>query len=97
MTRIIGYVVLLFVLLLVLFFTLLNADVIRIDYHFGTIEQPLSLVLLVTLLVGAMLGVAASLGIIVRHRRELSRLKKQIKNTKTEVSNLRNIPIKDDH
>ena len=69
MTRIIGYVVLLLLLMLVLFFTLLNAEAIRINYHFGVAEQPLSLVLLVTLLLGAMFGIAASLGIIVRHRR----------------------------
>jgi len=97
MSRIIGYIFLLVILLLVLFFTLLNADAVRIDYHFGVIERPLSLVLLVTMLAGAMLGIVASLGIIIRHRHELARLKRQVKNTETEVSNLRNMPIKDDH
>lgn len=97
MSRIIGYVILLLILLLVLFFTLLNADVVNIHYHFGELQQPLSVVILVSLLLGAVLGIAASLGIIIRHRRELSRLKRQIKNTETEVANLRNMPIKDDH
>jgi putative membrane protein len=96
MSRIIGYIVLLLILLLVLFFTLLNTDAIRINYHFGIIEGPLSLVLLVAVLAGTMLGIVASLGIIIRHRRELARLKRQIKNTATEVANLRNMPIKDD-
>jgi putative membrane protein len=97
MSRIIGYVVLLLILLLVLFFTLLNAETVVLNYHFGELQQPLSVVILVSLLIGAMLGIAASLGIIVKHRRDLSRLKRQVKNTETEVTNLRNMPIKDDH
>lgn len=97
MSRIIGYIFLLLILILVLFFTLLNADAVVVNYHFGELQQPLSVVILVSLLIGAMLGIAASLSIIVRHRRDLSRLKRQVKDTETEVANLRKMPIKDDH
>jgi putative membrane protein len=96
MKRIISLVFLLIVLVCGLFFGLLNAAPVRIDYYFGARELPLSLILVITLLAGAVCGVLASLSLIIRKNREISRLRKELKITGKELSNLRALPYQDE-
>ena len=49
------------------------------------------------MIVGAGLGILASLSIIITSRREVHKLKKSVEMAEKEVVNLRNIPIKDQH
>lgn len=95
MKRIIGLVFFLIVLVFGLFFGLLNADPVPVDYYLGTREVPLSLVVVITLLFGALLGALAGLGLVLKMKRETSRLRKEIKVTEKELNNLRSIPLKD--
>ena len=95
MKRIVGLLFLLVVLILGLFFGLLNADPVPLNYYLGTRELPLSLLLVLAVLVGAVCGALASLGIVLRMRHENSRLRKQIRLSEKEVANLRAIPLKD--
>ena len=95
MKRIVGLLFLLVVLILGLFFGLLNSDPVPLNYYLGTRELPLSLLLVLAVLVGAVCGALASLGIVLRMRRENSRLRKQIRLSEKEVANLRAIPLKD--
>lgn len=97
MKRIISLVFFLVVLICGLFFGLLNADPVRVDYYFGTRELPLALVLVITLLAGAVCGVLAALGVIFRKNREIARLRKEIKIAGKELSNLRALPYQDEH
>jgi len=97
MARFISAIIILSILLLVLLFTLLNAESVSIDYYFGRVEQPLALVLVVTLVAGAIIGLCSSIFVILSSRREVSQLRKSIKQTEQEVMNLRTIPIKDKH
>jgi len=96
MKRIFSLVFLLIVLICGLFFGLLNATLVRIDYYFGAREIPLSLLLVITLLAGAVCGVLAALGMIFRKNREISRLRKELKITGTELGNLRSLPYQDE-
>ena len=96
MKRIISLVFFLIVLICGLFFGLLNADPVRVDYYFGAHELPLSLVLVVVLLAGAVCGVLAALGMIFRKNREIARLRKEIKIAGKELSNLRALPYQDE-
>ena len=97
MKRIFSLVFLLIVLLCGLFFGLLNAAPVRIDYYFGARELPLSLILVITLLAGAVCGVLAALGLIFGKNREISRLRKELKITGKELDNLRSLPYQDEH
>jgi hypothetical protein len=47
--------------------------------------------------VGVVLGILASLGSIIKLRRERARLKHAVKMAEAEVNNLRSIPIRDAH
>ena len=97
MKRIITFIVLLLVTLLGLTFALMNADSVKLDYYFGSLEAPLSLVVVLAMIVGAALGVLASVGIVVGQKRELAKLRKSAKIANEEVANLRSLPLKDTH
>jgi len=93
MARVTGFIVLLAVLVFGLFFGLLNAEPVKLDYYLGSRELPLSLVLVSTLLLGALIGAFASIGMVLRYRRKIARLEKEISSSKRELSNLRTLSI----
>ena len=78
-------------------FSVLNAENIQLNYYLGSIELPLSLILVIAMIIGALLGIFASLGLIVGSRRSATKLKRSVEVAEKEIVNLRNIPIKDDH
>ena len=68
------------VFLLLLGFAVKNSDSVAVRYFLGLEWQaPLVFVLLVFFAVGVALGVAASLGIIVGQRRQILRLKRELR------------------
>lgn len=97
MKRIITFVLLLLVSLLGLSFALMNAESVQLNYYFGSVEAPLSLLVVVAIIVGAGLGVLASMGVVLRQKRELAKLRKSQKLATQEISNLRSLPLKDTH
>jgi putative membrane protein len=97
MKRIITFILLLLVTLLGLSFALMNAEMVKLEYYFGSIQAPLSLVVVIAIIVGAALGVLASVGLVVAQKRELAKLRKSAKIAEEEVSNLRALPLKDSH
>lgn len=96
MIRFINLFFFLIVIVAGLSFAVINAEQVQLNYYFGSRSAPLSLTLVVTLALGAVLGVLASLGVIVRLRRQVARLRKQVGLREKELSNLRAIPIKDE-
>lgn len=95
MKRIIVFALLLLVSLLGLSFALMNAEPVNLDYYFGVMNAPLSLVVVIAIVIGAGLGVFASMGIVLSQKRELAKLRKSAKIAEEEVSNLRSLPLKD--
>lgn len=93
--RILGLIFFLVVVLIGLSFAVLNADPVTLNYYFGSSKMPLSLVAVVALVTGAVLGVIACLGLILRLKKQNARLRKNIRVAEKEISNLRNIPIKE--
>ena len=78
-------------------FSVLNAESIQLNYYLGSIELPLSLVLVLAMILGAILGIFASLSLIIGSRRSATKLKRSVEVAEKEIVNLRNIPIKDNH
>jgi len=90
---------LLFVLLVAfgLSFASLNSVSVSLNYYIGTVHGPLSLVIMITLILGAVLGLLASTGALMRQKREISRLRRKNELCEQEIRNLRQIPIRDRH
>ncbi|MDH5178771.1 MAG: LapA family protein [Gammaproteobacteria bacterium] len=80
-----------------LVFAVLNSEQVALDYYFGKLELHLSLIMIVSLFFGAVLGVVVSMGHVLKARREINKLKKAVQLAEKEVSNLRTIPVKDNH
>ena len=94
MLRIIRLVLLVLVAVLGLAFAVLNAGQVELNYSLGVWQAPLSLILVLAFTLGAMFGVIACLGMLFAAKREHRRLRKVLKLSEQEVTNLRNIPIR---
>lgn len=95
MTYIINLIVFLFVLTLGLSFAILNAEPVELDYYFGSQRLSLSLIVLITLIMGVLAGIIASLSIIIKLKREVSQLRKANQVLDLELANLRTLPIRE--
>lgn len=97
MKRILLLVVLLLVAVVGLSFALLNSTVVELNYYLGSLQAPLSLVVVLAMAFGAALGVLASVGVVLRLKREMAKLRKTTRLTQKEVANLRSLPLRDSH
>lgn len=76
-------------------FACLNAQPILINYYVGVRTLPLSLLLIVTLILGCLLGVFAMFGRYFKQKTLTMRLQYRLKITEKELSNLRSLPLKE--
>ena len=97
MKRILVSIILLLVALLGLSFALMNAAPVSLNYYFASVQAPLSLIVVLSIVVGALLGILAMAGMVLRQKREMARLRKSMRLAEKEISNLRSLPLKDGH
>ena len=95
MPRIAKLILVFAIVLFGLAFHLKNNQLIELNYYVGAINLPLSLLAVLVLCLGALLGVLASLPVIIKLKRQNMKLDKQIKNSEKEINNLRVLPVKD--
>ena len=93
--KLISIVVITTITLMAILFSVLNAEPVDINYYFGQFTYPLSLLIVITLATGALLGVLASLVVIVKLKGANAKLKKEIKVSDKELTNLRRLPLRD--
>ncbi|WP_455198275.1 LapA family protein [Kaarinaea lacus] len=97
MKRIVIIVILLLVALVGLSFALINAETVTLNYYFDSLQAPLSLIMVIALALGAIMGVVASLWIVIGLKREIAKMRKAAKVSEKEIANLRSLPMKDTH
>ncbi len=95
MPRLLSLILIAFFVLLGLAFAVVNAKPVELNYFIASREAPLAMVLVLTLVAGALMGIVFSLGMVIRLKRETLRLRRRIQLTEQEVVNLRTMPIKD--
>ncbi|MGE0081086.1 MAG: lipopolysaccharide assembly LapA domain-containing protein [Thiohalomonadaceae bacterium] len=95
MKRLLALVVLLFVVALGLSFAAVNTESVTVHFYVGDLNAPLSLVIVIALAFGALLGILASLGVVLSTRFEASSLRKRVNLCERELKNLRELPFKD--
>ncbi|RMD78003.1 MAG: LapA family protein [Gammaproteobacteria bacterium] len=89
MARLIRFIFLLLVFVVGVAFTLRNAHPVKVDYYLGTAELPLSLLLVIALALGAVLGLVAGMAMVVRQRRRVAELRKAMGRKERELANLK--------
>ena len=96
MLKRIGYTVLVLVLfILVIWFTSINPGNVTIDLAFGTVQPTVPLALAVTFLLGWVFGIVCASFYVFRLMNERRRLRTSLRNSESEVTSLRNLPIAD--
>ena len=89
MARLFRFIFYLIVAFLAVFFALLNSQSSQFDYYFGKADVPLALLLAIAMAIGAVLGVIASLGMVLKSKRQSSSLRKSTTNAEKELAKLR--------
>ncbi|MEE8320404.1 MAG: LapA family protein [Gammaproteobacteria bacterium] len=95
MSRLLKVCFFIVIIFLGLIFHLKNDQLVELNYYVNSIPVSFSLVIVLTLCIGALLGVLASLPMILKLKHENARLVRQVKMTEKEINNLRVIPVKD--
>jgi len=84
-----------FLLLLGLVFHVRNHQLVTLNYYVGEVQLSFSIIIVLAVCVGVLLGILASIPIIIRNKQLNSRLKKEIKHREKEINNYRITPTKD--
>lgn len=78
-------------------FSAINTDPISVDYYLGTFTAPLSVIVVLSIVSGIILGAAIIYTSTLRLRYENRRLHKNLNVSEQEIDSLRILPIKDEH
>jgi putative membrane protein len=95
--RIISAIIILLILILGVTFASLNAEPVVVNYYLGSSKLPLSLLLVLILGCGALLGILVSIPIWARLKKENYTLSHRIKVVEKELANLRISPLNEAH
>ncbi len=96
MLKKIGIVILVvFIFLLMLWFTNSNPGVVSLDLAFGSVQPSIPLAFSVTFVFGWAFGLLCTSLLIFRLVNERRRLRRALRNSESEVSSLRNLPLAD--
>jgi putative membrane protein len=90
----IGFLVLL-IFVLMLWFTNINPGVVTLDLAFGTVQPSIPLAFSVTFVMGWVFGLLCTSIVIFRLTNERRRLRRALRNSESEVSSLRHLPLAD--
>lgn len=93
--KLISTVIITTIILIAILFSVLNAEPVSINYYFGELIYPLSLLMVLVLAIGIFSGILASMVLILKLRNMNAKLKKEISESEKELINLRRLPLKD--
>ncbi|MGD8587339.1 MAG: LapA family protein [Chromatiales bacterium] len=94
--RILKLFIIIIIMILGAVFAVLNAEPVRFNYYFDSVELPLSLILTTALGVGVVLGILSGFGLVVGLKRQNVTLKRRSRLVNEEIRNLRNLPLKEE-
>ncbi len=95
--RILMSIFYIFLIIVGISFAGLNASTLQINFYFKTLSMPISVLIILMLALGALLGMILFLRPYWRLKTEHRKLKNQLKLTEKEIRNLRAIPLQDQH
>lgn len=95
MRRLVDLITIIIIVILGLSFAMLNTAEVQLNYYFGVTSTPLSLLLVIMLLVGAILGALSTFGILLRQRAEIARLRRRTKMEHKALTERAKLPVGD--
>lgn len=76
-------------------FAALNATSVKVNFYLATITMPISVLIIITMGIGVLLGYLLFLSKQLRLKAENRRIKMQLRVNEKEIKNLRAIPLQD--
>ena len=76
-------------------FAVLNSEPVALNYYFGYRDIPLSMIVVLALVLGALIGVLVSMGMILRLRQQAGGLRRKLHHAEKEADKLRILPAKE--
>jgi len=93
--RVITYLLILIIIILGITFAALNHAPVTINYYIGQNTLPLSLLLVMSFVIGCFLGLLVACWVSFKFKIKNYRLRQQLKIAEKEIENLRAIPLQD--
>ncbi len=97
MLRFLIFIATLALVLLIFVFSLENLEPITVNFLVQNVQIPLSVALMVSFILGAVVGVFFSIKLALKNKRRAKTLAKKVAVAEQEVANLRQLPIKSSH
>jgi len=95
MLRLLNILLLIALIVLGLSFAVLNSDPVPLNYYFGYREVPLSMIVVIALATGAVIGVLVSMGILLRQKQQAFRLRRQLKQAEKSAASASVLPARE--
>lgn len=95
--RIVTYLFLILLVVFSLIFAGLNADLVSVNYYLGIKRLPLSLLIILSFILGGLLGLLTAFITYVKLKYVNRRLRHRLNLVEKELTNLRALPFKDQH
>lgn len=95
MGRLLGFLVVLALIVLGLSFAVLNSEPVALNYYFGYQDIPLSMIVVLSLAAGAVIGVLVSAGLILRLKAQAAGLRRKLRRAEKDSDQLRILPAKE--
>ncbi|MGD8673339.1 MAG: LapA family protein [Thiogranum sp.] len=95
MGRLIGFLFLVALVVIGLSFAVLNSQPVSLNYYLGYRDIPLSMIVVLSLATGAVIGALVGLGMILRLRAQLAQLRRKLRQVAKDADQLRVLPVKE--
>lgn len=97
MRRILTIIIFFLVFAIGIGFSAINNNAVSINYYLGTFSLPLSIVIVISIVLGLLIGALTIFLRTIHLRYENRRLNKRLSELEKEIDNLRIIPITDEN
>ncbi|MGB5247715.1 MAG: lipopolysaccharide assembly protein LapA domain-containing protein [Woeseia sp.] len=93
--KLIALIVLVLIFVAMILFTRINPGQVRLDLAFGVVEPTIPMAFSLTFVAGWLFGLLSTSIFMLKLVNERRRLRNALRNTESEVSQLRSLPIAD--
>ena len=95
MVRLFGFISLIVLVVFGLSFAVLNAGPVSLNYYFGYRDIPLSIIVVLSLALGAVIGILVSMGMILRLKQQVGGLRRKLQTAEKHADQLHILPLKE--
>lgn len=93
MGRMLGFLFVVALVVTGLSFAVLNSQPVSLNYYFGYRDIPLSMIVVLSLAAGAVVGVLVSAGLVLRLKAQVAQLRRKLRHAERMADQMQVLPI----